>query len=264
MHPRVTVVARLYRSESVVRDFVARVRSAVPRDPGEIEFILVNDDSPDGSLRAALQLAAEEPSVRVVDLARTYGFDRAWMTGIGHAFGDFVLVAECSSEPSVAVRLAEVYSTLKDGGGDVIRSRAGDSPVFAMTSRFARALPPFRGRDIELDAALAGVGFAQIEDRHRPVPEPGPFAATTRERWIVALFAGCLTMGLGLCACAAPLVPRVPGWVSLGVLGLPLGASVSYFAVAAIYADAVAAEARSYGSAIVRAVFRGGREAERV
>ena len=62
------------------------------------EIVLVNDGSPDDSLRVALDLHARDPRVRIIDLSRNFGHHKALMTGLAHARGELVFLIDCDLE----------------------------------------------------------------------------------------------------------------------------------------------------------------------
>ncbi len=97
-----SIVATLYRSESVVEDFV-RKATAAARDLGlPYEIVLVNDGSPDASLQRALGAQLREPSVVIVDLARNFGHHPAILAGLSEAKGDLVFLIDSDLEEDPA------------------------------------------------------------------------------------------------------------------------------------------------------------------
>jgi hypothetical protein len=72
-----SVVTTLYRSAPHLEAFCRRVVTQAARLTPDFEIILVNDGSPDESLAIARGLLAQEPRLRVVDLARNHGQYRA-------------------------------------------------------------------------------------------------------------------------------------------------------------------------------------------
>lgn len=96
---KLSVVATLYRSAPYVDEFCRRARQAARRYANDdYEIILVNDGSPDDSLDIALQIAAADPKVTVVDLSRNFGHHKAMMTGLAHAQGEEVFLIDSDLE----------------------------------------------------------------------------------------------------------------------------------------------------------------------
>ncbi|MEN5166226.1 glycosyltransferase family 2 protein [Achromobacter kerstersii] len=96
---KLSVVATLYRSAPYVDEFCRRARQAARRYANDdYEIILVNDGSPDDSLDIALQIAAADAKITVVDLSRNFGHHKAMMTGLAHATGDEVFLIDTDLE----------------------------------------------------------------------------------------------------------------------------------------------------------------------
>ena len=95
---RLSVVSTLYRSARHLVAFHARVAVAAERVSDCVEFIYVNDGSPDDDLTVALELQASDPRIRIVDLSRNFGHHPAMMTGLQHATGERIFLIDCDLE----------------------------------------------------------------------------------------------------------------------------------------------------------------------
>ncbi len=91
--PSLTVVVPCYRSPSTVAAIPAAVRAAVGDRARSIEFVFVDDGSPDDTW-ARLSVLAEEPGVRLVRLVRNYGQHNAIAAGLQRASGEVVLTLD--------------------------------------------------------------------------------------------------------------------------------------------------------------------------
>jgi putative glycosyltransferase len=94
----VSVVSTLYRSAPYIAEFVERIRVELQKLTSDYEIILVDDGSPDDSLRTALRLMATEPRLKVVEFSRNFGHHKAMMTGLEHAAGDLVFLIDVDLE----------------------------------------------------------------------------------------------------------------------------------------------------------------------
>lgn len=107
---KLSIVATLYRSSAHVKEFVARATAAATAYAGDdYEIVLVNDGSPDNSLELAVQLAAADAHVVVVDLSRNFGHHKAMMTGLQHALGEevFLIDSDLEEEPEWLASFAQ-------------------------------------------------------------------------------------------------------------------------------------------------------------
>jgi len=71
-----------------------RLRKLVVKLRVEVEFILIDDGSTDGSLRMLLDLARDDNRVRVLGLARNFGHQAAVTAGLDCAAGDAIVVMD--------------------------------------------------------------------------------------------------------------------------------------------------------------------------
>lgn len=96
---KLSIVATLYQSSPYIVEFCKRSKNAAVERVGEdYEIILVNDGSPDNSLAVAMEIAANDPHVCVVDLSRNFGHHKAMMTGLQHATGEHVFLIDSDLE----------------------------------------------------------------------------------------------------------------------------------------------------------------------
>jgi glycosyltransferase involved in cell wall biosynthesis len=82
------------------------------------EVIVVNDGSTDDSLSILRALAAINPEVRAIDLARNYGQTAAMMAGFDHATGNIIVPIDADLQndpadiPRLLAKLAEGYDVV--------------------------------------------------------------------------------------------------------------------------------------------------------
>src|SRR5579885_3330867 len=116
---KISVVTTLYQSEPYIPDFIRRTKAVLETLTDNYEFILVDDGSPDNSLRAALALVPAEPFLKVIELSRNFGHHKAMMTGLEHASGDFVFLIDVDLEEPPEL-LSDFMTTLLQEDLDVV------------------------------------------------------------------------------------------------------------------------------------------------
>jgi putative glycosyltransferase len=93
-----SVVTTLYASEATVEEFHRRMARAAEQVTPQVEFVYVNDGSPDGSLERVLELRREDARIAVIDLARNFGHHPALLAGLKAASGEFVFLIDSDLE----------------------------------------------------------------------------------------------------------------------------------------------------------------------
>jgi len=116
---KISVVTTLYKSAPYVEEFVTRARTELEKLTDDHEIILVDDGSPDDSLRIAMALLQTEPRLKIVELSRNFGHHKAMMTGLEHASGDLVFLIDADLEEPPEL-LGSFFSTLRDEELDVV------------------------------------------------------------------------------------------------------------------------------------------------
>jgi putative glycosyltransferase len=116
---RISAVATLYNSSAYIPDFCARMAAELRKLTSDYEIVLVDDGSPDDSLRTALAQVEKDPAIKVVELSRNFGHHKAMMTGLEHTRGDLVFLIDSDLEEPPEL-LGQFYQTLTAQGLDVV------------------------------------------------------------------------------------------------------------------------------------------------
>jgi len=186
-----SIVATLYRSAPYVEEFHARISKAAAAATDNYELILVNDGSPDDSLEIAQRLLADDPRLRIIDLARNFGHHKAMMTGLEHARGEhvFLIDSDLEEEPELLSQFVDrlrttqadvVYGVQQARRGGLIEQVSGwlfftifnllsdhqipDNLVTVrlMSRRYVAALVAHRERETMIAGLWALTGFRQV------------------------------------------------------------------------------------------------------
>ena len=121
---KLSVVIPVYNERFLVRELVRRVLAVSAPEIRELEVLLVDDGSRDGSLEVLRQVAAENPHrVRLLEQERNQGKGAAIRRGIAEATGDLILFqdADLEYDPRDYPRLVRPF--LEDGADVVYGSR---------------------------------------------------------------------------------------------------------------------------------------------
>tara|TARA_B100001287_G_scaffold106033_1_gene89222 strand:+ start:3427 stop:4359 length:933 start_codon:yes stop_codon:yes gene_type:complete len=95
---KLSIVSTLYFSSKYIEEFCNRIVKSVPSEFSDFEIILVNDGSPDDSLSVSLEVQNKIKEIKIIELSRNFGHHKAIMTGLQHAFGDYIFVIDIDLE----------------------------------------------------------------------------------------------------------------------------------------------------------------------
>jgi dolichol-phosphate mannosyltransferase len=135
----VSLVVPIYCEQEIVDEFYRRAKAVLvslePRLGHEIVF--VNDGSTDRSLALLRAIAERDPHVRVVDLSRNFGHQKAITAGLDHAAGDAVVVIDGDLQDPPEV-VADMVRKWEDGSKVVYgvrQERRGEGLAKAWTAK---------------------------------------------------------------------------------------------------------------------------------
>jgi polyisoprenyl-phosphate glycosyltransferase len=119
--PLLSVVVAVYNEEACLRELTARVDRSLVGVRCRAELVLVDDGSTDRSFAIIEELAAADPRVRGIRLARNEGHQSALMCGIACARGDVVVTldADLQHPPEHIPAMLEAWRR----GFDVVHMR---------------------------------------------------------------------------------------------------------------------------------------------
>jgi putative glycosyltransferase len=125
---RISAVSTLYNSSPYIADFCARIAAQLQQLTTDYEIVLVDDGSPDDSLRTALAQREKDHKIKIIELSRNFGHHKAMMTGLEHATGELIFLIDVDLEEPPEL-LGSFHQNLKAGDVDVIygyqRARKG-------------------------------------------------------------------------------------------------------------------------------------------
>lgn len=116
---KISVVTTLYNSAPYIGEFVKRIQAELKNLTSDYEMILVDDGSPDDSLRVVLRLLPAEPHLKVIELSRNFGHHKAIMTGLEHASGDLIFLIDVDLEEPPEL-LSKFFPILRHEQLDVV------------------------------------------------------------------------------------------------------------------------------------------------
>jgi glycosyltransferase involved in cell wall biosynthesis len=152
--PTLSVVLPMYRTRALLPDLHRRLAAVLDAIGLPAEMLFVDDACPEGSAVALAALAASDPRVRVLSLARNVGQQRAVLAGLAASRGQVVVTldADLQDPPEAIPRL---LALLEHGASAAFAGRRGryESRMRLLTSRlFKRTMAQLCG--VPPDAGL--------------------------------------------------------------------------------------------------------------
>lgn len=137
----ISVVVPCYNEEQALPYFIQEIQMVasqmVPKQV-ELEILLVNDGSKDGTLALLREYAAQYPNVRYLSFSRNFGKEAAMYAGLEHARGDYVATMDADLQDPPAL-LPQMYQILQGGEYDSVAtrrvSRKGEPPLRSFFAR---------------------------------------------------------------------------------------------------------------------------------
>ena len=122
---KLSFVIPCYRSEETIESVINEIRETVAQREGYCcEIICVNDSSPDRVLDVLLRLAAEDPRIKVIDLAKNMGKHSAVLAGYAFVTGDYVVNLDDDCQSPVC-ELWRLLDPVESGGYDAATAKYG-------------------------------------------------------------------------------------------------------------------------------------------
>ena len=135
----VSIVVPCYNESESLPEYVKemeRVREQLQGD--ELELILVDDGSTDGTLDCMRELAESNPRVRYISFSRNFGKESAMLAGLARAKGEYVAVMDADLQDPPAL-LPDMLRVVREEGYDCAGtrrvSRQGEPPIRSLFAR---------------------------------------------------------------------------------------------------------------------------------
>lgn len=137
----ISVVVPCYNEEQALPYFIQEIQTVaaqMAQKQVDLEVLLVNDGSRDGTLGVLRDYAAQYPNVRYLSFSRNFGKEAAMYAGLEHARGDYVAIMDADMQDPPAL-LPQMYDLLQTGEYDSVAtrrvSRKGEPPIRSFFAR---------------------------------------------------------------------------------------------------------------------------------
>ncbi len=137
MTQKLSLLVPIYNEADVIDNFFVRVQPVLEGLEFEWEVICVNDGSRDGTLDLLWQWHERDDRIKVINLSRNFGKERALIAALDLASGDAVIPIDVDLQdpPELIPRMVELWQQGFDIVNAVRSSRKGDSLAKRITAR---------------------------------------------------------------------------------------------------------------------------------
>lgn len=267
-----SIVISVYNEEKALGEFYRESKPIFDNLPWNYELIFVNDGSTDASKMILTELAASDPSVRVINFSRNFGHEAAMIAGLDYSTGDGVVCMDADLQhppeclAQIIIKFEEGYEVInmvrtKNKSAGIIKNITSSafykflnkisdvklennaSDFFAMTSNAANVLKTnYREKVRFLRGYVQNIGFnratIEYEARERVAGES--------KYSIAKLFK--FSINTILCFSDLPLKLGIYSGIIVGLLGLMV-------MVETIYEWAVKGTPNGYATIVVLLCF---------
>ena len=91
----ISVVTPVYNFDEGLQHLCQRLEHSLSSLSDDYEIIMVNDGSQDNSWDVILELSAQNPKVKGINLSRNFGQHFAITAGLDYAKGEYIVVMDC-------------------------------------------------------------------------------------------------------------------------------------------------------------------------
>lgn len=125
-----SVVGPGYNEQDVVPELVGQVFSTLEAADVDLEIVLVDDGSRDGTRQSIQRLSKQDRRVTYVSFSRNFGKESAMLAGLAYARGDAVVLMDADLQHPPRLIL-EMLAPHRQGCDQVVaqRSREGEDSV---------------------------------------------------------------------------------------------------------------------------------------
>ncbi|GLR16337.1 glycosyltransferase family 2 protein [Portibacter lacus] len=182
----ISIVIPVFNEELIIDQLYTRTTSALEKIGLPFEIICINDGSSDSSLEKLVAYNRKDNRFKVVDLSRNFGHQKAILSGLNYASGDFIGIMDGDLQDPPEV-FEEFFNKLKSESYDVVyavRKKRKES-AFKKFSYwlYYRMLKFMSAENIPLDSGDFCLMTKRVKDHIIKYPEQSLFIRGIRH-WV--------------------------------------------------------------------------------
>lgn len=175
--PRISLIVPVFNEQDVIELFLDKTSSVMDEAGLDYEYIFVNDGSTDGTLAKLIELSANNPRIRVINLSRNFGKEAGMTAGIDHVSGNALVPIDVDLQdpPELIPKFVEkwregydvVYGVRTSRKDDSMMKRASAGWFYSLFNRLSSVHIPDNAGDFRLIDERATAVLRQIHERNR-------------------------------------------------------------------------------------------------
>ena len=175
--PVYSIVVPAYNESKNIRPFYERTINVLEGLGEPFEIIFVDDGSDDDTLDVLLKLQGDVSSIKVIELSRNFGKERALTAGIDYARGEAIIPIDADLQdppeliPELVAKWKEgydmVYATRTTRPGESVIKRATASLFYRMVNRLTKIEIPKDTGDFRLMSRQVVEALKELREQHR-------------------------------------------------------------------------------------------------
>ncbi|MCL4106781.1 UNVERIFIED_CONTAM: hypothetical protein GTU68_048225 [Idotea baltica] len=182
----ISIVIPVFNEELLIDQLYSRTSEAMQKLEIPYEIICVNDGSTDSSLEKLINWNRKDNRFKVVDLSRNFGHQKAILSGLNYAKGDYIGIMDGDLQDPPEV-FESFYKKLVEGDFDVVyavRKKRKES-IFKKFSywMYYRLLKYMSAENIPLDSGDFCLMTKRVKDHITKYPEQSLFIRGIRH-WV--------------------------------------------------------------------------------
>lgn len=175
--PMISIVIPMYNEEEMIDTLFETLTPVLESLSDRFEVVCVNDGSRDNTLPLLIKANRERPFIKIIDLSRNFGKERALTAGLDFATGDVVIPfdADLQDPPELIGEMIEkwrdgaemVVAVRTDRGTDTWLKRFSAKSFYRIAGKLSEAPLPYNAGDFRLMDRKVIEALRQLPERTR-------------------------------------------------------------------------------------------------
>jgi dolichol-phosphate mannosyltransferase len=176
---RLSIVIPLLNEEQSITELYDRLKNVCNNLSVDVEIILVDDGSSDGTANIIRELAKQDPTISYISFTRNFGHQVAIHAGLEISKGDFTIIMDGDLQDPPEL-IPALLSTQETSGAEVVlarrKSRKNESALKkGMAAMFYRTLNKLSNIDIPIDTGDFRIISSKVVKDLVQMKEPNKF-----------------------------------------------------------------------------------------